>query len=345
MLIDLTGGKRMKRRLILLCLSIILVNTIFSIDWKTELKKNFISEASISLGGYEYGNVYRREKDILCIQYNLETTIDKLGCKELESAEKIDPLSYRSKKDIFSDFHLNDNGYIYGKIANESLLTGTIKEVPVIFGDMFSFSIPGMTSRLKIGTKDYDEWFRKYAYEDGKYCRTEYFNLCNKIYCDIIDNVNSSSHLVETRYGIKFDYSGICLDLFLTRSRDWPQDGINPYCFPWVENAAGPGIGEWIEFELDSPQSITYILNGFVDGNRMHLYKANSRIKEAEFTGWTEKGKEIKQNVHFEDFVYFKTVQFSEPVTRFRITIKDAYPGDKWQDTCISAVMFPVLKK
>ena len=57
----------------------------------------------------------------------------------------------------------------------------------------------------------------------------------------------------------------------------------------------------------------------------MHLYKANSRIKEAEFTGWTENGKEIKQNVHnvhFEDFVYFKTVQFAEPVTKFRITKK-----------------------
>ena len=122
----------MKRKFILLFLSIISVNTIFSIDWKTELKKQFISEASISLGGYEYGNVYKREKDLLCIQYNLETTIDKLGCKELESAEKINPLSYRSKKDIFSDFHLNDNGYIYGKIVNETLLSEPIKDINFI---------------------------------------------------------------------------------------------------------------------------------------------------------------------------------------------------------------------
>lgn len=76
----------------------------------------------------------------------------------------------------------------------------------------------------------------------------------------------------------------------------------------------------------------------------MHLYKANSRIKEAELTGWTETGKEIKQNVYFEDFVYFKTVQFSEPVTKFRITIKEVYPGEKCQDTSISAVMFPIKK-
>lgn len=156
---------------------------------------------------------------------------------------------------------------------------------------------------------------------------------------------DSSIQLVEYNYGIDFDYSEVGLDWYIIRNSEWTQDIINPYCFPWVENAKDSGIGEWIEFDLSSPQSITYILNGFVDGNRMHLYKANSRIKEAKFTGWTEICKEIKQNVHFEDFVYFKTVQFAEPVTKFRITIKETYPGEKWQDTAISAVMFPVLKK
>ncbi len=343
MLIDLTGGKRMKRKFILLFLSIISVNTIFSIDWNTELKKQFISDSSIQLGNYEYGNIYRREKDLLCIQYNLETTIDKLGCKELESAEKIDAFCYRSKMDIFSDFRLKDDGFLYSKIANEPNSFDPVIDVPMILGDMFSFAIPSATFFFKIGSEGYSKWL----YFDGNYkqgLKTK--EPFTKVYNDVIKKVKSNSHLVEINSKIEFNYSGISLDWFIIHSGgEMSRDGINPYCFPWVENAEGPGIGEWIEFELDSPQSITYILNGFVDGNRMHLYKANSRIKEAEFTGWTEKGKEIKQNVHFEDFVYFKTVQFSEPVTRFRITIKDAYLGDKWQDTCISAVMFPVLKK
>lgn len=315
----------------------------FCVDWKNELRLNFISDKSVELRVVEAGNNYFRDKNFLCIQYNLEMPIDKLGCKELESAEKINAICYRSKMDIFSDFELNGDGFLYGKIANEPFSYNPVREIPVIFGNEFSFAIPGMTSWLKIGTKEY---------EDGLYSDDSYKNKekrkhkYNDFYNYAIKNVNSSSHLIETRYGIEFDYSGLNLDSFLYEIKGyWGQHFINPYCFPWVENANGPGIGEWIEFELYTPQTITYILNGFVDGHRMHLYKANSRLKEAEFIGWTESGKEIKQNVHFEDFVYFKTVQFSEPVTKFRITIKEVYPGEKWQDTCISAVMFPVEKK
>lgn len=199
-----------------------------------------------------------------------------------------------------------------------------------------------MTTSIENGSED----FKKWLYDSGQYERKEKTKLTyNTAYNNIIQNVYSSSHLVEISKGIEIDYSGISLDWYILRDWEWPQDEINPFCFPWVENITGPGIDEWVEFELNTPQTITYILNGFVDGNRMHLYKANSRLKEAEITGWTENGKEIKQNVHFEDFVYFKTVQFSEPVIKFRITIKDAYPGEKWQDTCISAVMFPVERK
>lgn len=61
----------MKRKL--LCLIILIpYYSIFSIEWKTELKKCFITESSISLGSYEYGNIYKRENNILQIKYNLE---------------------------------------------------------------------------------------------------------------------------------------------------------------------------------------------------------------------------------------------------------------------------------
>ena len=120
---------------------------------------------------------------------------------------------------------------------------------------------------------------------------------------------------------------------------------INPYCFPWVENAAGGGIGEWIELELNSPQSTMYVLNGFVDGTRPHLYKMNSRMQTALVEGTTVRGKKISQTVRFEDFVYFRTIVFAEPVERVRITIQSVYEGDKWQDTAISAIMFPEKKR
>ena len=33
--------------------------------------------------------------------------------------------------------------------------------------------------------------------------------------------------------------------------------------------------------------------------------------------------------------------EISAPVVKIRITIQDVYPGSKWQDTAISAIMFP----
>lgn len=334
------GEEKMKKSICLLS-TIFLTSLMFCSDWQTELKRCFISESSISLGGYEYGNIYTREKNSLKITYNLEMSIDELQYEDLRNTEKIHAFQYKSKMNIFSDFNLKEDGFLYGVIANEPFSTKPIKDVPVIFGDLFSFALPNAKYNFKIGSEDYKKWL----YDSGQYIKKEKTKLSSTTaYNNFIENVKSSSHLVEMSKGIEFDYSGNNLDWFLLRDGEWPQDEINPYCFPWVENVEGPGIGEWIEFELNTPQTITYILNGFVDANRMHLYKSNSRIKEAVFTGWTESGKEIKQNVHFEDFVYFKTVQFSEPVTKFRITIKETYAGEKWQDTCISAVMFPVRK-
>lgn len=323
-------GDDMRKIIILIFFSLFSIKNLFCIEWKTELKKCFITESSISLGSYEYGNIYKREKNTLVIQYNLDRF------------HEYSETDLKNIRNIFNDFRLEKDGYLYSKIANEPFDSKTVKDVPVIFGDCFSFAIPGMTSTIKLGSDSYKKWL----YFDGKYEKKEKIrNPSSTVYNDIIKNVESSSHLIENSKGIEFDYSGNSLDWFIIHNSEWPQDEINRYCFPWVENVDGTGINEWIQFDLNIPQSVTYILNGFVDGNRMNLYHDNSRLKEAEFTGWTENGKEIKQNVHFEDFVYFKTVQFSEPVIKFRITIKEAYSGDKWQDTCISAVMFPVVGK
>lgn len=330
----------MRKIIILIFFIFFSIGNLFCIDWKTELKKCFINESSISLGSYEYGNRYKRENNILQIKYNLERFLkpgDSFTSSYYVKSELPDSL------DIFSDFYLKDDGFLYGKITNEPFSVTPIQEVPVIFGNEFSFAIPGMILyTLKFGEGKYKE--NIYCYENSEKENKVLYH--GKVYNDVFVDVQSSSHLVEENRGIKIDYCGKNLDWYITkRGRELATDIINEYCFPWVENVDGLGIGEWIEFNLNSPQTITYILNGFVDGNRMHLYKANSRMKEAEITGWSENGKEIKQNVHFEDFVYFKTVQFSEPVIKFRITIKDAYPGEKWQDTCISAVMFPVERK
>lgn len=150
-------------------------------------------------------------------------------------------------------------------------------------------------------------------------------------------SVTNSSFLSETLTGVKFDYNGNRFsELFrVTHGRG----RYNIYALPWVEGVEGPGIGEWVQVEPALPKKTFYILNGFVDPYRPHLYKMNSRVKDGLAIGTTNTGKIIEQNVHFEDFAYFKTVVFPEPVATMRLVIQSVYPGSKWQDTAISAIL------
>lgn len=58
---------------------------------------------------------------------------------------------------IFKEFDLRNDGYLYGKIPNEPLSCEPVKEVLVIFGNEFSFAMPNMTSYLTIDSEEYKE--------------------------------------------------------------------------------------------------------------------------------------------------------------------------------------------
>jgi hypothetical protein len=147
----------------------------------------------------------------------------------------------------------------------------------------------------------------------------------------------SSSSLSEYNEGIEFSYTGSRFsEIFMVV---FGRGYHNIYALPWVEGVEGPGIGEWVQVEPTSPKTVFNILNGFVDPYRPRLYKMNSRVKDGLAIGITSTGKTIEQSVHFEDFAYFKTVIFPEPVVTMRLVIQSVYPGSKWQDTAISAIL------
>ena len=112
---------------------------------------------------------------------------------------------------------------------------------------------------------------------------------------------------------------------------------------PWCEAASDYGKGEWIEIEISSEVDIKSILflNGFIDFNRVDLYKKNNRIKLIDIKINDETYGKVFE---LEDTRNLQKIELPFPVKasdkiKIRFTIVDVYPGEQWNDTCISRVI------
>lgn len=151
---------------------------------------------------------------------------------------------------------------------------------------------------------------------------------------------SSTSHLSETIRGNKVEYSPDNLFKFITYIDH--SESVNPYSIPWVEGKDDYGIGEYIEFELDysSYRSNDYdgwiieILNGYVNPEKPHLYKQNSRIKKASVFA---DGKKV-QDVCFNDYVELTNIKIPGNIQKVKIVIDEVYEGSKYKDTCVTGI-------
>gem|GEM_PF-1279666 len=117
-----------------------------------------------------------------------------------------------------------------------------------------------------------------------------------------------------------------------------PMQVLNGDALPWVEGVEGPGIGEQLIITFTEPSNDIVVLNGFVDRNRKHLFKDNNRVKTAIIRS-DDSGEPFEFEYFFEDIVQFDEIRFPRPAEKIIFEIKDVYPGEKWDDTCISAVL------
>lgn len=109
---------------------------------------------------------------------------------------------------------------------------------------------------------------------------------------------------------------------------------------PWVpgKNNNSSGIGEYLEIDFSKPSNNLVILNGYVEPFKHYLYKANNRVRKAVITSLDEE-KPFEFEYDFEDYVHFSEIIFPKAVNKVRFTIKEVYKGEKWDDTCIQAVI------
>ena len=120
----------------------------------------------------------------------------------------------------------------------------------------------------------------------------------------------------------------------------------------WSESAKGPGIGEWIELAPKVPKPLTTIdINpGYFKSEE--LFRANARPKKVlvELNGehsFTVSIPDLRETFNIPIEGYRK------PVKKVRLTFQEVWPGNRFEDLCVSAIrlhasldnpLFPALR-
>ena len=120
---------------------------------------------------------------------------------------------------------------------------------------------------------------------------------------------------------------------------------------PWCEGVQGQGIGERLEFSLKKNNSYAevfgkqkiFISIGYVDYSRPDLYNANSRPKTLSvyINNTFYKDVRLEDTSEYQDLLKGRTLAASDTI---KLIIKDVYPGEKYQDTCINDIFILPLR-
>lgn len=111
---------------------------------------------------------------------------------------------------------------------------------------------------------------------------------------------------------------------------------------PWA-TANGYGIGDTIQIKIDYYDNLKLgFYNGFQSKNRPDLYNANSRAKKIKIQN-IENGK--NKEFVLEDISSMQKLSLEElnikqrSLINLEITILEVYPGEKYKDLCIQAII------
>ncbi len=107
----------------------------------------------------------------------------------------------------------------------------------------------------------------------------------------------------------------------------------------WSEGAAGPGVGAWLDITPEVPKPLLAIhLRPGYQKEKGNLFKANARPKSIriELNGAHRYDVEIPDR---EEQIEIPVTGYIEPVRKIRLTFTEVYPGDQYQDLCITSLM------
>lgn len=110
---------------------------------------------------------------------------------------------------------------------------------------------------------------------------------------------------------------------------------FNECALPWAEGQPDSGVGATLTIQFNGRKNLLTILNGYVDYDRMHLYRDNGRVRSMRVA--SDEG-DFSFVYEFEDYVHFADITLPGRVSGVTLEILDVYEGRRYSDTCISAI-------
>lgn len=109
----------------------------------------------------------------------------------------------------------------------------------------------------------------------------------------------------------------------------------------WSEGAEGPGIGEWLELEPEVAKVLKAIRIESGYGKSRALFQANARPRRVEVViNGEHRFEATLQDTWAEQRI--RIVDYDRPVKRVRLVFKEVYPGERFEDLCVSRVRLEV---
>ena len=105
----------------------------------------------------------------------------------------------------------------------------------------------------------------------------------------------------------------------------------------WAEGVTGNGEGEWLELNATVPVLLDTleITNGLATSDA--LFRANNRIKKIDLSVNGAEPVTVELPDQMDPFD-IKLPESKDVVRTIRLTIREVYPGTKYQDTCITRI-------
>lgn len=198
-----------------------------------------------------------------------------------------------------------------------------------------------MTSRMNIvesvGVPMFDGMTTNEAKQAMKQRNFDHFSVADG---DVQDITATSFHS-EYLGGKKVDYRAGSLNYIY---EDNAGHATWVRLTPWVpgKERNEAGIGESLTVTFTEDKGSVVILNGYVDPFRRYLYKANNRLKTVVVES-LDLENNFKIEYEFADFVHFAEITLPQMTDKVKITITEIYPGERWNDTCVTAVIAPYV--
>jgi hypothetical protein len=239
---------------------------------------------------------------------------------------------------IFHDnniYFVNENEKKYTVLPESSYYLGT---------DGFhrlriSRSVTGLNTdeMTLIGGKYFQDIFFQSKHDGAKdWSNFEEHDEWDSYYYGSVKKISSSRYFSEYVNGKRIEYRPE--NLYTTygvfckcHPYSWNVNSIT-----WVVGEPDEGIGAYIEIEYNYPITILSVLNGFVDINNSKLFKENNRPSVLTII-------DIENNYEFDinipDYVHFSDIVFQKETRHIKLIIKDVHRGNKYNDTCITALV------